>query len=90
MDVASLNEDSVVVVRRWHEKDEVVSVFNFNDREVRLQKVPYGVWHKRLDSADERWLGKGPAAPEKIDATGRDGLTVQAHSVLVFEKEIED
>jgi maltooligosyltrehalose trehalohydrolase len=90
MDVISLEEDRVLAVRRWHEKDEVFAVFNFNDQEVWLQKIPYGVWHKRLDSACERWLGKRHAAPDVINANGGAGLMLQAQSVLVFEKEIQD
>jgi maltooligosyltrehalose trehalohydrolase len=90
MDVVSFDEDAILSVRRWHEKNEVLTVFNFNDREVRLNKVPYGVWRKQFDSADERWLGKGPAAPELVKADGGDSLMVQAHGVLVFEREIED
>jgi maltooligosyltrehalose trehalohydrolase len=90
MDVVSIEEDSVLGVRRWSGKDEVFSVFNFKDDEVRLNKIPFGVWRKLLDSADARWLGNGAVAPEVIDATAADGLTLPAHGVVVFEKEIRD
>src|SRR5207253_3710562 len=53
MDVVSFEEDCVLAVRRWNGSNEVLAIFNFNDREVRLvQSIPHGTWRKRLDSED--------------------------------------
>src|SRR5262249_51234606 len=60
MDVVSFEEDRVLAVRRWHGTNEVLVIFNFNDGPIgEFQNIPYGVWHKRFDSADPRWSGAG-------------------------------
>jgi len=77
-------------VRRWRGANEVLSIFNFNDRPMQLtQGVPKGVWRKRFDSTDKIWLGEGSAAPEVIDASRGCGIEMMAFSVLLYEKEIE-
>jgi maltooligosyltrehalose trehalohydrolase len=91
MDVISLEEDRVLVVRRWSGPSEVFGVFNFNDREGRpIQNIPHGVWHKRLDSEDTRWMGEGSSVPNVIDSTKGGALVIRPQSLLLFEKEIED
>jgi maltooligosyltrehalose trehalohydrolase len=91
MDVVSFEEDRVLAVRRWNGDNEVLAVFNFNNRAGRpIQKIPAGRWSKCFDSADPRWMGKGSTAPDVIGGGPNGGLTIQPHSALLFEKEIED
>jgi maltooligosyltrehalose trehalohydrolase len=91
MDVVSFEDDRVLVVRRWNANNEVLAIFNFNDRVVRsIQRIPRGVWRKRLDSSDPRWMGKETSAPAVIDAAPSGGLALQPHGVLLYEKETED
>jgi maltooligosyltrehalose trehalohydrolase len=91
MDVVSFEEERVLAVRRWHQDNEVLAFFNFNDREVRLtHSMPYGVWRKRLDSHDPQWMGSGAQSPETMDSTSHSSLTLRPHAVLLFEKEIQD
>jgi len=90
MDVVSLEEDRVLAVRRWNGASEVLVIFNFSDRQIsHFHSIPYGVWRKRFDSADRCWMGEGTAAPDVIE-TPHDGITLQRHGVLLYEKEIED
>src|SRR5262245_26635213 len=75
MDVISLDDDRVLAVRRWSADDEVLTIFNFNDREVDgFRNIPLGVWHRRLDSTDVRWLGKGVVTPDTLDGPPSGGL----------------
>ena len=91
MDVVSFEEDSVLAVRRWSGNSEVLAIFNFNDREVRLaQSIPHGKWRKRLDSEDSRWMGRGSRIPDRMESVPHSTLTLQPYSVLLFEKEVED
>jgi len=91
MDVVSFEDDCVLAVRRWNGSNEVLAIFNFNDREVRLiQSIPQGTWRKRLDSEDARWMGRGSRIPDRMDSEPRSTLTLQPHSVLLFEKEVQD
>src|SRR5262249_12853447 len=91
MDVTSFDEDRVFAVRRWNANDEVLAIFNFNDREVHgFRNIPAGHWRKRMDSSDVRWLGTGTVAPDAIDGAPKGGLRLQPESVLVYEKDIEE
>ncbi len=92
MDVVSFEEDRVLAVRRWSGNNEVIAIFSFNDREVRLSHaVPDGIWRKRLDSEDPRWLGRGARIPDRIQsAPNKITLTLQPYAVLLFEKEFQD
>ena len=89
MDTESFDEDRVLAVRRWNGTSEALSIFNFNDRPVHpIQTIPDGVWRKRLDSAEPRWMGKGATAPEVMDSKTGCSLILQPHGVLLYEKEI--
>jgi maltooligosyltrehalose trehalohydrolase len=91
MDVVSFEDERVLVVRRWSRNNEVLAIFNFNDRELRLiQSVPQGLWRKRLDSSEPRWMGHGSRVPEVMESASRSTLTLHPHAVLLFEKEIQD
>ena len=62
-------------------------IFNFDDRPVEhFHNIPYGVWRKRFDSTDKRWMGPGATAHDVIE-TPRGELTLQPHGVLLYEKQ---
>ncbi|PYS50553.1 MAG: malto-oligosyltrehalose trehalohydrolase [Acidobacteria bacterium] len=91
MDVVSFEEDRVLAVRRWNGDNEVLAVFNFRDREVRpIENFPFGVWHKRLDSQDTRWMGKGSSCPDVIDTGSGGALVLPPQVAVVFEKEVAE
>ncbi len=91
MDVVSFEDECVLAARRWNGSNEILSIFNFKDREVRLiQSIPYGVWRKRLDSHDPRWMGNGSRVPEIMESVSHGSLTLPPHGVVLFEKEVED
>ena len=91
MDVMGLVEERILAFRRWHGQSEILAVFNFNEHESgSLQNIPYGVWRKRLDSSDSRWLGNGTTVPDLLDASRIRSIIVQPHGVVLFEKQIED
>jgi len=87
----SFEDECVLAARRWNGSNEILSIFNFKDREVRLiQSIPYGVWRKRLDSHDPRWMGNGSRVPEIMESVSHGSLTLPPHGVVLFEKEVED
>jgi maltooligosyltrehalose trehalohydrolase len=91
MDVVSFAEEHVLEVRRWSGNSEVLAILGFNDHQVRLApSLLHGQWRKRLDSAEPRWLGPGTTVPDVMDSVTRLPLTLQPHSVLLFEKELQD
>jgi len=91
MEVVSFEQERVIAVRRWSGKDEALAVFNFNDREVTLvRSIPCGVWRKRLDSEDRRWMGRGSGVPDRMESGPDNATILQPHIVLLFENEIQD
>jgi hypothetical protein len=91
MDVMSFEEDRILAVRRWNGSSEILAVFNLDDRAGGVfQNMPVGVWDKRFDSSDARWLGSGAVAPDTVEAAPLGAIPLQAHGVLLYEKRIED
>lgn len=91
MDVITLEEDRILSVRRWTDDSEVIVIFNFDDhRPHAFRNFPQGVWRKRLDSSDACWLGKGASAPDSLEAKRRAEITLPPHTVVLFEREIQE
>jgi maltooligosyltrehalose trehalohydrolase len=90
MDVVSFEADRVLAVRRWSGDSEVLAILNFNDRPVsQFHGIPSGIWRKRFDSADLRWLGDGTTAPDVVESP-HSGLKLERFGVLLYEKELEE
>jgi maltooligosyltrehalose trehalohydrolase len=78
----------VLFVRRWSGNSEVFAVFNFGDAEATVVvSVPGGRWCRLLDSADERWQGKGSSLPEMLRSEGEAALTLGPKALALFVKE---
>jgi maltooligosyltrehalose trehalohydrolase len=88
MAVLGYEENQVLFLQRWSGNSEVFAVFNFGDAEASVAlEVPEGRWRKLLDSADERWQGKGTSAPEILHSEGEAALTLAPMSLALFAKE---
>jgi maltooligosyltrehalose trehalohydrolase len=69
MEVLGYEKERIIFIRRWDENNEAIVAFNFNDRQISVVlPFPSGLWHRRLDSAEERWQGKGSIAPEQLSS----------------------
>ena len=88
MEVFGFEEERVLFVRRWSGNSEVFAVFNFGDAEATVVvSVPGGRWCRLLDSADERWQGKGSSLPEMLRSEGEAALTLGPKALALFVKE---
>ncbi|MEW5762745.1 MAG: malto-oligosyltrehalose trehalohydrolase [Bacillota bacterium] len=75
----------VLYVRRGRGAAEIFAVFAFGDAAVALDlPVPPGRWEKRLDTAEERWLGEGSRVPATVDAAGEVRLTLGPRTCVLF------
>ncbi|WP_420154720.1 malto-oligosyltrehalose trehalohydrolase [Siphonobacter sp.] len=82
MEVVADEDRDLLIIRRWHEKQDVLILLNFS-KQPQAVPVPEAklAWHKRWDSADVRW--NGPlGAPEVI--LPDSGLTIQPESILLY------
>jgi maltooligosyltrehalose trehalohydrolase len=88
MEALGDDTNKTLCVRRWQEGSEVAIIYNLNDDEVKIrQPVPPGQWRKILDSADEKWQGKGGAIPGEFISKGEINLTLEPKSFVLLEKE---
>ena len=67
LEATALAEEKLVILRRWHEKGQVLCLLNFSQQAVQPTiELPAGAWTKMLDSADLSWGGAGSTLPETI------------------------
>jgi len=75
----------VLVVRRPHERGEVVMAFHFGAESARASlPLSPGSWRKLLDSTEGRWLGSGSSAQPAIDANGQTTLVLSPKSFVIY------
>lgn len=91
MKVLDLEPEKMLFIRRWNGADQVCLVLSFNQagKAVTLP-VPAGRWHKLLDTADERWLGKGSTVPAEFSSPGKLEITLQPRTCVLLRKLKED
>jgi maltooligosyltrehalose trehalohydrolase len=83
LDVCGFDDKRILVMRRWSESSNCVSVFNFNKDDLQFElSVKEGGWEKILDSAEEKWHGPGTALPGIVRPG--DKITMRGESFAVF------
>jgi maltooligosyltrehalose trehalohydrolase len=83
MEVFSQEEEKLLYWRRWADQNQILCLMNFNQNDVSFSpNFSQKNWRKILDSADEKWLGKGSLLPEKL---GGETVTVRSHSFALYE-----
>jgi len=85
MEIVGYEKQKVLYVRRWCQDEEVVTAFHFGETAVSLTlPIPAGHWHKRLDSAEEQWQGRGSALPLLLPSPGEVHLTLPPTMAVLF------
>jgi len=88
MEVTGYQKARLMLVRRWHEENEIIMAFNFGDVQASpVVPIPDGRWCKLLDSADEAWQGNGSSTPAELNSEGKIALPLEAKSFVLFTKE---
>jgi len=90
LEVRVFESEKVLFVRRWHNKNEAISIFHFGGEAKTLNfPWPAGIWRKKLDTEEERWYGAGSSIPDNIISTGEVSLTLppQCFALLFARKE---
>jgi maltooligosyltrehalose trehalohydrolase len=88
LEIKGDEENKTIFMHRYKGGDEVIAVFNFSDSSLSISlPVLAGRWRKRLDSAEERWQGKGSTVPEQIISTREPNLNLAPKSFVLFVKE---
>jgi maltooligosyltrehalose trehalohydrolase len=81
------DDHGLIFIRRWYGRDKVVLLLGFNAQTV-AATVAFtpGTWHKRLDAAQDRWMGEGDAAPDTIIAQGPLKMELPPFAVLLWQR----
>jgi len=86
LEVSGIDEERLLLFRRWHNKSQVFCAMNFNEHDLTARTTfPTGRWEKIIDSSERRWMGPGSLMP-KLSKNGRT-LTIRALSFALYEKE---
>ena len=84
-EVTGFDHERILVLRRWSEGEQAVTLFNFNHSQVSIPpSIPGGHWHKAIDSTDPRWQGIGSTLPSELDVNERIMLTLPPTSLALF------
>jgi maltooligosyltrehalose trehalohydrolase len=87
-DLKAFEDERVLMMRRWTGEEEVLTILNFNEAQVSLASPRLeGRWQKALDSAEERWQGRGSGLPMVLNGGQAMTLNLQPQSVAVFVRE---
>lgn len=90
MEITSFRDEKILMIKRWDGSSRVMAAFHFSkeSRQLTLPIQP-GPWQKQLDSADERWAGKGSLAPANLESNREMRLTFGPWNFLLFEQTVE-
>jgi maltooligosyltrehalose trehalohydrolase len=84
MEVQLNEQQTMILLHRWHEDKRVLVIMNFSDHEQPQLMPSYGnAWWKLIDSADTKW--KGPASAPDFIHQG-ETIVVQPESFLIYSK----
>jgi maltooligosyltrehalose trehalohydrolase len=78
--------ESLLWVRRWYESDQAVMIVNLSsEAATAVFPFPKGHFQKILDSADQRWNGRGSLCPDLLEADADASLTIAPDSIVLFQ-----
>ena len=89
MAVRAFEKEKALTVRRWvgAGASEALMLFNFGDAPASVRApVPAGEWQKHLDSAEERWHGRGSSIPETLVSEGEVAINLSPEAFALFAR----
>jgi len=89
LETCGLEQEKVLLIRRWSDAGDAVIVANLSkEPNSVVLPVPEGDWRKVLDSADQRWRGRGSSVPPRFKSGGQVQLSICPESFSVFQLEV--
>lgn len=83
LDATAVEKDKLLFLWRGSNGNQIFCIMNFNNQDVTCQPSPSGIWHKILDSSDEKWMGSGSTMPEKLIREQK--VTICPQSFALYE-----
>jgi maltooligosyltrehalose trehalohydrolase len=90
LEVTSLVDEKVLLVRRWSDSNQVLIAYHFDQAPTGLNlPIPPGLWRRVLDSDEERWGGKCSQRAAPFQSRGEVQLSLSPNAFLVFAQDAE-
>ncbi len=88
--VSTFTGNTVLLAVRSYGDEETALLLNFAEREATAEpRLRAGRWNRRIDSADEVWLGEGSRLPEQFVCDGQEQLHLGPRSAVLLSREME-
>ncbi|MBD2123441.1 malto-oligosyltrehalose trehalohydrolase [Trichocoleus sp. FACHB-262] len=82
--LSATSAETLVVLRRWSETEQIAILMNFSDQPITSQpEIPTAEWHKILDSADSKWQGSAASASDAL--ASQQSVTLQPWNCVVYQ-----
>ncbi len=86
MKVTALEAEKILMVKRWDNDDEVVSIAGFNEKKVFIPWLFPGAWDKLVESSsDLQYMNGTSSAAQEYDKTA-DSLSIAPFSFVLYRK----
>lgn len=83
LEINQLDRKQVIIMYRKYKMSKAILFANFSEKDANVPvNIPDGKWHKRIDSNDLCWLGKGSALPKTL--SGKTELCVKSGGLSVY------
>ena len=88
IEIEAFEKDKAILMKRQSGEDQVIGVFNFSDKPVRIETmIDKGSWQRVIGSACEEWGGIGALAPDSIVSSGSEVILVlDAYAFALYRK----
>jgi maltooligosyltrehalose trehalohydrolase len=82
----AFENEKLLWLRRWQSGAQAVIIFNFGSKPATAGfPFPKSRFRRTLDSADQKWNGRGSLCPDLLEADGNASLTIAACSFVLFQ-----
>jgi maltooligosyltrehalose trehalohydrolase len=86
--IEAFEKEKALLMKRQYGEDQLIEVFNFNDKPVRIETtIGKGNWQRIIGSASEEWGRIEALAPDSIASSGSEmSLFLDAHAFAVYRR----
>ena len=89
--IEGLEREKSILIRWEVGRDQVIGLFNFNDKPIKIDiAIEKGDWKKIFSSASEEWGGMGALVPESIHSIGSGGIFVLDANAFALYRKIKE
>jgi maltooligosyltrehalose trehalohydrolase len=86
LESVAFEREKLLWVRRRNRCSQAVMILNFSEATVTATlPFPKASFKRVIDSADQRWNGKGSACPDRLDADGDILLSLAGSSLVLYQ-----